>query len=57
MLREDPPALPDDEGMGLAEMAAVDKELGDGAVEVRARVGHDAVGPTFARRITAVGDD
>jgi hypothetical protein len=27
MLREDSPDLPDDEGVGLAEMAAVDKEL------------------------------
>ena len=41
----------------MAEMAAVDKELGGRAVEVRAGVGHDAVGPPFARRITAVGDD
>ena len=57
MLREDPPALSDDERMGLAEMAAVDKELGGRAIEVRAGVGHDAVGPTFARRITEVGDD
>jgi hypothetical protein len=57
MLREDPPAFPDDERLRLAEMAAVDKELGDCAVQVRAGVGHDAVGPTFARRITAVGDD
>jgi hypothetical protein len=57
MLREDPPALPEDEGMGLAEMAAVDKELGGRAVEVRAGVGHDAVGPPFTRRSTAVGDD
>ena len=43
--------------MVLAEMAAVDQELGRRAVEVRAGVGHDAVGPPFARRITAVGDD
>src|SRR5207249_2268705 len=48
---------PDDEGMGLAEMAAVDEELGARAVEVRAGVGHDAVGPTVARRSTAVDDD
>ena len=57
MLRQDPPALPDDEGMILAEMAAVDQQLGGRAVEVRAGVGHDAVGPAVARWITAVGDD
>src|SRR5262249_56941207 len=57
MLREDPPALPDDEGMVLTEMTAVDQELGGRAVEVRAGVGHDAVGPPGAGRITAVGDD
>ena len=33
MLRQDPPALPDDEGMGLAEMAAVDQELGGRALK------------------------
>jgi hypothetical protein len=57
MLREDPLALWDDEGMVLAEMAAVDQQLGGRAVEVRAGVGHDAIGPPGARRITAVGDD
>ena len=57
MLRKDSRDLPDDEGMGLAEMAAVDEQLGGRSVEVRAGVGHDAVGPTLARRITAVGDD
>src|SRR5947208_7119717 len=41
MLREDPPALPDDERVGLAEMAAVDQELRARAIEVRAGVGHD----------------
>jgi len=43
--------------MVLAEMAAVDQQLGGRAVEVRAGVGHHAVGPHRARRITAVGDD
>ena len=57
MLRQDPPALPDDEGVGLAEMAAADQELGARAVEVCAGVGHDAVGPAFAWRIAEVGDD
>jgi hypothetical protein len=57
MLREEPPALPDDEGLGLAEMAAVHKQLGGRGVEVRAGVGHDAVGPPVTRRITAVGAD
>jgi hypothetical protein len=57
MLREDPPALPEDEGMILAEMALVDQQLGGHPLEVRACVGHDAIGPPGARRITQVGDD
>ena len=57
MLRKDSTDLPDDEGMGLAEVAAVDQELRARAIEVRAGVGHHAVGPPGARRITAVGDD
>jgi hypothetical protein len=43
MLREDPPALPDDEGMVLAEMAAMDQQLGGHAVESgRCFIGVDA---------------
>jgi hypothetical protein len=45
MLRKDSPDLPDDEGVGLAEMAAVDQELRARAIEVRAGVRHDTVGP------------
>ena len=43
--------------MGLAEVAAVDQELGVRAVKVGAGIGHDAVGPVVARRIAEVGDD
>ena len=37
MLRKDSPDLPDDERVGLAEMAAVDQELRARAIEVRWR--------------------
>ena len=57
MLREDSPDLPDDEGVGLAEMAAVDQEFRARAIEVRAGVGHDTVGPACEGRIAEVGDD
>lgn len=57
MLRQDPPALSDDEGMGLAEMATVDQELGGRPLKVCAGIGHDAVGPAVAWRIAEVGDD
>jgi hypothetical protein len=57
MLAEDPPALPDGERMVLAEMAAIDQQLGGHAFDVRAGVGHDAIGPPGAPWITAVGDD
>ena len=57
MLREDSPDLPDDEGVGLAEMAAVDYEFRARSIEVRAGVGHDTVGPACEGRIAEVGDD
>ena len=57
MLRKDSPDLPDDERVGLAEMAAVDQELRARAIEVRAGVGHDPVGPACEGRIAVVGDD
>ena len=57
MLRKDSPDLPDDEGVGLAEVAAVDQELRARAIEVRAGVGHDTVSPVYEGRIAEVGDD
>jgi len=48
--------------MGLAEMAAVDQGGGKlffraRAIEVRAGVGHDTVGPNARGEIAEVGDD
>ena len=51
MLRKDSPDLPDDARVGLAQMAAVNQELRARALEVRAGVGHDTVGPVYEGRI------
>jgi len=42
--------------VGLAEMAAVDQELGARAIEVRAGVRHDTVGPACEGRTAEVGE-